>query len=57
MKTVSCLLFLKKLPHYGEPCVRTGNVRTVDGVQEAEVRLIYCVHEGEKTIWIRREDI
>lgn len=46
----------------GEPAIRTGKIRDTNGYPEIEVRMVYCVHdsefeEGNRTVWIRREDI
>lgn len=54
------LLFLKVLPHYGEPAIRTGRIRHDNGYPEIEVRMVHCVHPFEtedRTVWIKREDI
>ncbi len=53
------LVFLNVWPHVGEPAVVTGRKREVDGVAEAEVRLVYCEHlpSDDRTVWITRDHI
>lgn len=49
---------IKSIFHFGEIAFPTGKKRTAeDGEIEAEMYLIFCIHGGERTIWIRRSDI
>lgn len=58
MQRHEAIVYLKRLDHFGEPAIATGKRRVAEtGETEIEVRLIHCVHGGDRTTWIRRDNI
>lgn len=57
MNRTEAIVYLKCWPHMGEPAMATGKRRGVNGETEIEVRMVYCIHDGDRTVWIKRSDI